>query len=269
MMTPSRDWDIEYAVREEIIKFGQSVMHSGTTSTTITLNAPGYDDVMSGAAQSLSTTHDGRRIHTALDRPVQLAMKRGFDIMVSGLALAVLLPLFAVVAALIVYENRGPVFFSQMRWGRGGKLIRIYKFRSMRTDQCDVTGVAQTKENDPRVTRIGALLRKTNLDELPQLINIFKGDMSLVGPRCHVPGMLAAGLPYEELVSEYHLRHMVRPGLTGLAQVNGYRGPTDREEAARGRIAYDLEYIRSFTFWSDIKILFRTVANEIRGGTGF
>jgi lipopolysaccharide/colanic/teichoic acid biosynthesis glycosyltransferase len=244
-------------------------MNSGTTSSTIALNTHVPDEAHLGAAHSLSALYDGRRIHTALDRPVQLAMKRGFDIFVSGLALAILLPLFAVVAALIVYENRGPVFFSQLRWGRGGKLIRIYKFRSMRTDLCDVTGVAQTKENDPRVTRIGALLRKTNLDELPQLINIFLGDMSLVGPRCHVPGMLAAGRPYEELVAEYHLRHMVRPGLTGLAQVNGFRGPTDREDAARGRVAHDLEYIRSFTFWSDIKILFRTVANEIRGGTGF
>jgi lipopolysaccharide/colanic/teichoic acid biosynthesis glycosyltransferase len=161
------------------------------------------------------------------------------------------------------------VFFSQIRWGKGGKLIRIYKFRSMRSDMCDVTGVAQTKENDPRVTRIGAFLRKTNLDELPQLLNILKGDMSLVGPRCHVPGMLAAGMPYEDLVGEYHLRHLVRPGLTGLAQVSGFRGPTDREEAARGRINCDLDYIRTFSILADIRILFRTLVNEIRGGTGF
>jgi lipopolysaccharide/colanic/teichoic acid biosynthesis glycosyltransferase len=218
---------------------------------------------------SVSSSHDDGWIPSALNRPFQLGIKRSFDILVSGIALTLLLPFFAAIALAIRYENRGPVFFSQLRWGRGGKLIRIYKFRSMRTDMCDATGVAQTTENDPRVTRIGALLRKTNMDELPQLINIFKGDMSLVGPRCHVPGMLAAGRPYEELVSEYHLRHLVRPGLTGLAQVNGFRGPTDREDAARGRIKHDLEYIRSFSFFSDIRILLKTVVNEISGGTGF
>jgi lipopolysaccharide/colanic/teichoic acid biosynthesis glycosyltransferase len=200
---------------------------------------------------------------------VQFAAKRATDIAVSGLALLFLLPFFVMIAAAIVIENRGPVFFTQQRWGRGGKLIRIFKFRSMRSDMCDVTGVAQTRENDPRVTRIGAFLRKTNLDELPQLFNILLGDMSLVGPRCHVPGMLAAGRTYEDLVHEYHLRHLVRPGLTGLAQVHGLRGPTDREDLARGRIARDLEYVRTFSFASDIRIMFRTVVQELRGGTGF
>ncbi|WP_280773050.1 sugar transferase [Rhizobium sp. SG_E_25_P2] len=191
------------------------------------------------------------------------------DIGVSGLALLVLLPFFLMIAAAIVIENRGPVFFSQQRWGRGGKLIRIYKFRSMRSDMCDVSGVRQTTENDPRVTRMGAFLRKTNLDELPQLINILLGDMSLVGPRCHVPQMLAAGVLYEELVRDYHIRHLVRPGLTGLAQMNGYRGPTNTEEAARGRVAHDIEYIKSFSIVQDIRIIIGTAVREFRGGTGF
>jgi lipopolysaccharide/colanic/teichoic acid biosynthesis glycosyltransferase len=224
---------------------------------------------MRSAAYALPTGRDESWIRVALDKPVQFAAKRATDIAVSGLALLFLLPFFAMIAAAIVIENRGPVFFTQQRWGRGGKLIRIFKFRSMRSDMCDVTGVAQTRENDPRVTRIGAFLRKTNLDELPQLFNILLGDMSLVGPRCHVPGMLAAGRPYEDLVHEYHLRHLVRPGLTGLAQVHGLRGPTDREDLARGRIARDLEYVRTFSFVSDIRIMFRTVAQELRGGTGF
>jgi len=243
-------------------------MYPGTAATTIALSSAVHDNVIGGATHAPGI-HDESWIHTALQKPIQFALKRIVDIVISGSVLALLLPFFVAIAVMIVYENRGPVFFSQLRWGKGGKLIRIYKFRSMRTDMCDETGVAQTKENDPRVTRIGAFLRKTNLDELPQLISILKGDMSLVGPRCHVPGMLAAGQLYEDLVEEYHLRHLVRPGLTGLAQVSGFRGPTDREDLARGRVSHDLDYIRNFSIVSDMRILARTVVNEIRGGTGF
>lgn len=243
-------------------------MHPGTASTTIALSPSVHENVI-GVPHASPVIRDESWIRAALHKPVQFALKRAFDITVSASALVLLLPFFAAIAAMIVIENRGPVFFSQLRWGRGGKLIRIYKFRSMRTDMCDETGVAQTKENDPRVTRIGAFLRKTNLDELPQLLNIIKGDMSIVGPRCHVPGMLAAGRLYEDLVEDYHLRHLVRPGLTGLAQVNGLRGPTDREDVSRSRIAYDIEYVRSFSILMDLRIFARTVVNEIRGGTGF
>ena len=244
-------------------------MYPGTASTTITLASPVHDKVISVAGHTAPGIHDESWMRAALQKPLQFALKRAFDVTASGMVLAFLLPFFAVIAAMIVIENRGPVFFSQLRWGKGGKLIRIYKFRSMRSDMCDVSGVAQTTENDPRVTRTGAFLRKTNLDELPQLINIFMGDMSLVGPRCHVPGMLAAGKPYEEFVDDYHIRHLVRPGLTGLAQVSGFRGPTDREELARGRFNRDIEYIRTFSIVSDVRILVRTITNEIRGGTGF
>lgn len=240
-------------------------MYPGTASTRIALSSAVHENVIAGVGNA----RDERWINTALRKPFQFGLKRLADVVISGSALALLLPFFVAIAIMIVYENRGPVFFSQLRWGKGGKLIRIYKFRSMRSDMCDVTGVAQTKENDPRVTRIGAFLRKTNLDELPQLINILKGDMSLVGPRCHVPGMLAAGKLYEDLVEEYHLRHLVRPGLTGLAQVSGFRGPTDREDLARGRISHDLDYIRNFSVLTDLQIMIRTVTNEIRGGTGF
>lgn len=244
-------------------------MYPGTVSTTIALTPTVHNNVIAGVGSHVPGIHDESWIHAALRKPVQFALKRAIDVTVSGLALVLLLPFFAAIAAMIYYENRGPVFFSQVRWGRGGTLIRIYKFRSMRADLCDESGVTQTKENDPRVTRIGAFLRRTNLDELPQLINILKGDMSLVGPRCHVPGMLAAGMLYEDLVGEYHLRHLVRPGLTGLAQASGFRGPTDREDAARGRISHDIDYIRNFSIVSDIKILWRTVVMEFRGGTGF
>lgn len=201
--------------------------------------------------------------------PVQHALKRAFDITASGAAMFALLPLFLTVAAIIKLDSRGPVFFSQIRWGKGGKKIRVYKFRSMRTNLCDATGVAQTVKNDPRVTRIGAILRRTNIDELPQLLNVLKGDMSLVGPRCHAVGMLAAGIPYEELVPDYHRRHTMRPGLTGLAQMRGLRGPTDRPGKARARIACDLHYVENFSFWLDMRIIFGTVISELRGGKGF
>ncbi|MBB4101962.1 sugar transferase [Allorhizobium borbori] len=199
----------------------------------------------------------------------QLAMKRAFDILASGAALIALLPLFLAVAAIIKFDSPGPVFFSQVRWGKDGKKIRVFKFRSMRTDLCDVSGVAQTVKNDPRVTRIGAILRRTNIDELPQLLNVLLGDMSLVGPRCHAVGMLAAGIPYEELVPDYHHRHMMRPGLTGLAQMRGLRGPTDRPGKARARIASDLYYVENFSFLFDMRIIFGTVISELKGGKGF
>jgi polysaccharide biosynthesis protein PslA len=244
-------------------------MHPAKMSNVLAISAVAVER---SASAEMATVRDRRGdgfSPAALQKPVQLAIKRVFDIVVAASALAVLMPFFLVIAAAIKFENPGPVLFTQLRWGRGGKKIRVYKFRSMRTDLCDHTGVSQTVSNDPRVTRIGAFLRKTNIDELPQLINILKGDMSLVGPRCHVPGMLAAGRLYEDLVDGYHLRHLVRPGLTGLAQASGFRGPTDREDLARGRIAQDLKYIENFSILMDARILVDTFVKEIRGGTGF
>jgi len=205
----------------------------------------------------------------ASDLRTQLAVKRLIDIMVSGTALLMLLPLFLVVAIAIRLESKGPVFFRQVRWGKGCKRINIYKFRSMRADLGDATGVQQTVKNDPRVTRLGAFLRSSNLDELPQLINVLKGDMSLVGPRCHAIGMKAAGVQYEELVPNYHERHQMRPGITGLAQMRGLRGPTDTPAKSRARIACDLYYIEHYSVLLDFKIAYGTVRNELVGGNGF
>lgn len=204
-----------------------------------------------------------------LRRRMQLTIKRAFDIVLSMLAILVLLPLFVTVAILIKTTSPGPVLFKQVRWGAGGRKIEILKFRSMRTDVCDQSGISQTVKDDPRITAVGAWLRKSNIDELPQLLSVLKGDMSLVGPRCHAVGMLAAGKPYEELVRHYHLRHAMRPGITGLAQVRGHRGPTVQASKARQRIACDLYYIQHFSLWLDIKIIIRTVRTELFGGTGF
>jgi len=244
-------------------------MHPADVGSVIAISADGRQHTLPAKGIALPEAMDRDWKDAALQKPLNFAAKRLLDIFVSALAILVLLPLFLAIAAAIKWESNGPVFFLQNRWGRGGRIIRIFKFRSMRTDLCDVSGVAQTRRNDPRVTRIGALLRKTNLDELPQLINILLGDMSLVGPRCHVPGMLAGGMAYEDLVKDYHIRHLVRPGLTGLAQFRGLRGPTDREDLARARFASDVEYIRDFNIWVDIKILVGTLVKEIRGGSGF
>eukprot|EP01035_Chromulina_nebulosa_P050288 gene50288-68357_t len=154
-MTFGHVWSIEYLARQENIKFRQSVMYPGTASASIALTSPAHDNVISGVRIHAPGVHDESWINAALRKPLQFFVKRAIDVSVSGLVLVFLLPFFAAIAALIVYENRGPVFFSQLRWGRGGKLIRIYKFRSMRSDMCDASGVAQTLENDPRVTRIG------------------------------------------------------------------------------------------------------------------
>lgn len=200
---------------------------------------------------------------------LQFAVKRMMDILFSGLALLVLAPLLVVILIAIRVESKGSPIFTQMRWGRNDTKIRVLKFRSMRSDLGDPTGVAQTVKGDPRITRVGALLRKTNLDELPQLVNVLKGDMSLVGPRCHAIGMLAGGIQYEELVPRYHERHSIRPGLTGLAQMRGLRGPTDRPAKARARISADLHYVENFSLLLDVQIMIGTVISELRGGKGF
>lgn len=201
-------------------------------------------------------------------RRCNLFIKRAFDVFASSVALVVLGPFLLAIAVLIRMETPGSALFMQERWGLGMRKIRVYKFRSMYADRCDVSGVAQTVPGDARITRIGHILRRTNIDELPQLINVLKGDLSLVGPRCHPVGMRAAGILYEELVPQYHRRHIVLPGITGLAQVNGFRGPTTDIAPAVKRVEYDLEYISNFNVFVDIKILFLTVLREIAGGTG-
>jgi len=200
---------------------------------------------------------------TGVARALSLGTKRAIDIAGSAAGLLFLAPLLLIIAAWIKLTDKGPVFFRQSRVGLDGQTFEIFKFRSMYTHLGDTTGVAQTVANDSRVTPIGAFIRKTSIDELPQLINVLRGDMSLVGPRPHVAGMLAAGMPYEDLVPHYNFRHRMRPGLTGWAQCQGLRGPTvDRSKALR-RIGHDFAYVQNFSLWLDIKILAKTVASEL------
>ncbi|MDB5616818.1 sugar transferase [Tardiphaga sp.] len=194
--------------------------------------------------------------------------KRAFDTAAAGAALLFFAPIWIGFAIAIKLTSPGPVLFAQTRYGYRNKAFRIYKFRSMRNDACD-SGVQQAVQGDTRVTSIGRILRKTSLDEIPQLINVVKGDMSLVGPRPHVPGMLAANVPYEDLVPYYFQRHSARPGITGLAQVSGCRGSTIEPGRAIARIDYDLDYIEKWSLGMDIKILVQTVRREFLSGSGY
>jgi polysaccharide biosynthesis protein PslA len=213
-----------------------------------------------------------RRRHTrrtAPSEPSTSVGKRVFDVVVASATLLFFLQLLLVVAVAIKATSPGPVLFHQSRYGYRNRFFRIYKFRTMRRDACDVRGVKQTVQGDARITSIGRILRKTSLDEIPQLINVLKGDMSLVGPRPHVPGMLAAQLPYEDLVPYYFQRHTARPGITGLAQVSGCRGSTIEPNRAISRIEYDLDYIEKWSLRMDIMIIARTIRREFLSGNGF
>jgi lipopolysaccharide/colanic/teichoic acid biosynthesis glycosyltransferase len=195
-------------------------------------------------------------------------VKRAVDILMAIAAVVALFPLLLCIALLVKATSPGPVLFRQVRSGRAGTVFELYKFRTMRRDACDHSGVAQTVAEDDRVTKLGCWLRRSSLDELPQLFNILRGDMSFVGPRPHVAGQLAAGRPYRELVEYYDLRLHVRPGLTGWAQANGLRGPTGDATKARERIEHDMAYIQNASPLLDLLIIFRTARDEFISGGG-
>ena len=186
------------------------------------------------------------------------AIKRGLDLVLAGCAVAFLSPLFVAVAILIRLEDGGPVFFRQQRQGRNNRLFMITKFRSMQAMKLDAEGRVSASRDDERITRVGRFIRRTSIDELPQLFNVLKGDMSLVGPRPHAIGSTAGNKQFWEIDPRYLLRHSLKPGLTGLAQVRGFRGATDSERDLNARLQADLEYLDGWTFWRDIRILFAT-----------
>lgn len=221
----------------------------------------------SGRYGSYRSRRRSRR--SARIEPSSSIAKRAFDIVAAGGALLFFAPLLLAIAVAVKATSPGPVLFFQYRYGYRNRRFRIYKFRTMRTDAGDVRGVKQTVEADARVTPIGRILRKTSLDEIPQLINVLRGDMSLVGPRPHVPGMLAANLLYEDLVPFYFQRHTARPGITGLAQVSGCRGSTVESGRAISRIDYDLHYIEKWSLRLDVMIILRTIRKEFLSGSGF
>ncbi len=189
----------------------------------------------------------------------QRMLKRATDIILSLVFIIIFAPVILACALLIKLEDGGPVFFRQKRHGFRNEIIRVWKLRSMRPDPAaEQKMTEQTQANDPRVTRIGRFIRRTSLDELPQLFNVLFGDMSLVGPRPHAIGMTAEAKLVNEIVMEYAHRHRVRPGITGWAQINGSRGPVHSEEDLRERVRLDIEYLNSASFLFDMYILLMT-----------
>jgi exopolysaccharide biosynthesis polyprenyl glycosylphosphotransferase len=186
-------------------------------------------------------------------------LKRGFDVAVALTGLVVLSPLLVTVAIRIKLEDGGPVLFIQRRLGRGNQFFEMFKFRSMREEKLDHHGERSTARDDDRITRIGAFIRRTSIDELPQLINVLKGDMSIVGPRPHALGSRANNKYFWEVDRQYWQRHCLKPGLTGLAQVRGHRGATEHEKDLTDRLQSDLEYIAGWSLRRDIGIVLRTV----------
>ncbi|GGE46078.1 undecaprenyl-phosphate glucose phosphotransferase [Agaricicola taiwanensis] len=197
-----------------------------------------------------------------LDRPIadwDIVQKWLFDRIVGGLALLALSPIFLVTAIAIKLTSNGPVLFRQRRYGFNNELIEVFKFRSMYIDQCDATASKLVTKDDPRVTPVGRFIRKTSIDELPQLFNVvFKGNLSLVGPRPHAIHAKAVDRLYNDVVDGYFARHKVKPGITGWAQINGWRGETDTEEKIQQRVAHDLYYIENWSVFFDLKILAMT-----------
>ncbi len=185
--------------------------------------------------------------------------KRALDLVVASFCLLVLLPLLAATAIAIKLDTPGPVFFRQTRVGHGNRQFRIFKFRSMRVEAADEAGNRSASRDDDRVTRVGRIIRATSIDELPQLINVLRGEMSMVGPRPHALGSTAGDDLFWNASQQYWLRHALKPGITGLAQIRGFRGATLRREDLERRVRCDLEYLSTWSLLNDLIILAKTL----------
>jgi Undecaprenyl-phosphate glucose phosphotransferase len=227
-----------------------------------------HDEVLHGRASH----HFGLPMWNAFEKPLtgwDAIGKRSFDIVFSGVVLLAATPLFLLLAVLIKLESRGPVLFKQKRYGFNNEVIEVYKFRSMRQELADPEARRLTQRNDPRVTRLGRFMRRTSLDELPQMLNVIRGEMSMVGPRPHAPRTTAGGKMCEDVVDRYSRRHRVKPGITGWAQVNGFRGTMEDEAHLQKRIEHDLFYINNWSPWLDLKILAMTFWIVIGGRNSY
>ena len=200
-----------------------------------------------------------RQISGGQRSTLQRMAKRALDVMVSGTAILFLAPAMGAIALAIRLDSPGPILFRQTRHGYLNEEFRVFKFRSMRVEAEDAQARRQVSANDDRVTRVGRFIRNTSLDELPQLFNVLRGEMSLVGPRPHAIGMLVAGEEVDRLLRTYAHRHRIKPGLTGWAAVRGSRGPVDTPDAVRQRVEFDLDYIERQSFWFDLRIMLQTL----------
>ncbi len=214
----------------------------------------------------------GERLVVLMDRPISrlgIALKRAMDIAIASVALLVAAPFLALAAIAIALESKGGVLFRQQRIGFNNRPFVVLKLRTMAADSHGQDGSAAAVRGDPRVTRVGAILRRTSIDELPQLLNVLDGSMSLVGPRPQAVNMRIGDRRYSEAVAEYVVRHKVRPGLTGWAQINGTRaGIYTLEQAARA-VELDLHYVQNWSLWLDLRILFRTFGMVVTGRDAF
>jgi Undecaprenyl-phosphate glucose phosphotransferase len=221
----------------------------------IDVGGPAEDDaavarIAAGGENELSGTATGLR---------QAWIKRAQDLVVTVLGLLVAGPVMLIVALAVKLDSPGPIFFRQRRHGFNNEAILVWKFRSMRHEMADASAARQISADDDRVTKVGKFIRKTSLDELPQLFNVLRGEMSIVGPRPHAIGMKTGGVESAKLVAEYAHRHRMKPGLTGWAAIKGSRGPVDTPESVRLRVALDVEYIERQSFWLDLYIIVMTI----------
>lgn len=221
----------------------------------IEVGGPAEDDaalarIVAGGENELSGAATGLR---------QAWIKRAQDLVVAGVGLLVAGPVMLLVALAVKLDSPGPIFFRQRRHGFNNEAIMVWKFRSMRHEMADASAARQISANDDRVTKVGKFIRKTSLDELPQLFNVLAGEMSIVGPRPHAIGMKTGGVESAKLVAEYAHRHRMKPGLTGWAAIKGSRGPVDTPESVRLRVALDVEYIERQSFWLDLYVIVMTI----------
>ncbi len=196
---------------------------------------------------------------TPLDNFSNFFLKRVFDISFSLAVIILLSPLFLILGLIILLDGKGGILYTPLRKGESGNVFKCYKFRTMSVCDNPINGTKSTVKNDPRITKIGKYLRKFDLDELPQFLNVLKGEMSVVGPRPHRVNL---DQDFRKIVNDYMVRHYVKPGITGWAQVNGWRGPTTTSEQKKKRVWHDLWYIENWQFVLDLKIIFLTVFSK-------
>jgi len=239
-------------------RIAQLIERLAPIPNSISLLLEDADDESASQAVGRIADFDLMQVSGGGQRASYLAAKRALDLILGLAGLIALAPLMATIAVAIRLDSPGPVFFRQRRHGYMNEEIVVWKFRSMKVEASDFTAARQVSADDDRVTRVGRFIRKTSLDELPQIFNIISGEMSVVGPRPHAIGMQSGGADASKLVETYAHRHRIKPGLTGWAAVNGSRGPINTAEDVRRRVALDLEYVERQSFWLDIAIILRT-----------
>lgn len=240
-------------------RIAELIQELAPVPNAVSLLMDGYDPQSEQAAHERLLDMPLAHLAGARRGATQALLKRVIDVSFSVAGLIVLAPALVAIAIAIRLDSPGPILFKQRRHGYLNEEVVVWKFRSMKTEMSDYAAARQVTADDDRVTRVGRFLRRTSLDELPQLWNVIRGEMSLVGPRPHAIGMLANGAEASKLVESYAHRHRMKPGLTGWAAINGSRGPADTAEAIRRRVSLDLEYVERQSVWLDLAIIVKTL----------